>query len=128
MSKIDIFIASLYYHFNLMKMRGRKVYPWFNTAFAISLTGTITIALFCFLFIKKNILSENTFLSIYSIILLLIFLIMRRYFIRGGLELVNQYLENYSESEKRKNRTISVCICIFSPVILGLLLWLKATH
>ncbi|MGZ3846700.1 MAG: hypothetical protein ACXVBH_11625, partial [Flavisolibacter sp.] len=113
--------------FYLMKMRGRKVYPWFNTAFAISLSGTITITLFFFLFIKKNILSENVFLLFFCILLILIFLIVRSYFIRGGLELVTQYLEKYSETAKRKNRTISVCICIFSPIILGFLLWLKAT-
>ena len=91
-------------------------------------TGAFSLMLIFGLLAKRSVVSKNLFLLAYIIVLVTIFLFVRKYFIKGGIDIVNKYIEDYSESTKKKNRIISVSVCIFLPISLGFFLWLKAIN
>lgn len=132
MNAIDIFIVTLYYHFCKMQMRGRKIIPWFQTTFVISLIITISFFLILFLgfqgSIKKLKLPEWLFIIIFCFIGGFVFFIIKRFFFDSGrhLFLSEKYINEYSTKRRSIFKIIVISICFLVPLLLGFIFWLNA--
>jgi hypothetical protein len=129
---INIFLISLYFHFNNMKQRGRKVIPWFQTCFLVALSGSFCILLACRLifFHNQGKLHFSTVpIFICSLICgAVIFLFVRKYFFISNrhIEFGQKYLIDYSEKQRNRYKWYSILACILGPLMLGYFVWLDA--
>ncbi|QEC71856.1 hypothetical protein FSB73_09450 [Arachidicoccus ginsenosidivorans] len=127
---IDLFLTSLYWHFLLMKKRGRKVYPWFATcsslAIYIPIIATLIIRTIFGEVLFKD-MPEYLFLLIFLFFGAVVFFVVKSYFFNSGkyLKVMEIFFNKYSDLKRRRIKNFIICILLISPYIPILILWLE---
>ena len=132
MKLLDIFLICIYLHFCAMKEKGRQVVPWFQTAIAItlfgSIAGTFCIKLLLGDMLQRNNLSETAFITGFTIISVVLFFGIKKYLFTAGrhLSLSQEFLNTYNYKRQHLYKILSIGLVLAMPVILGFLVWLTA--
>ncbi len=132
MSKIDLFLTSIYIHFCSMKDRGRQIVPWFQTCFAIALFFSISITMIFKIIggssINRANLPESIFLFIFILIGLITFYLVKHYFffMDKHLTLSRIYVEMYSLRKRGLIKILSISILVIFPFFCGFVMWLQS--
>jgi len=131
--KIDaIIISVLYNHFYQMKMKGRKVLPWFQTvsvlSFAIVITGVLIYFILSMMANKGHYemnFSEISFLFAFVCLLILLFILIKRFYFDTNKHLL--YLEELNALAPAKRRTNKIWVLatiVLLPFLLLAVLYL----
>ena len=131
MSLADIFLISIYLHFNKMKETGRQVVPWFSTCSAISFFAAISGALALKLLLGEKYngeISQSAALIGFVTLGCLCFFIVKSYFFNSGrhLDLSVKYLEDYSSQKRLLYKILSIGFILLVPICFGFIIWLNA--
>ncbi len=130
MNPIDIFIITLYYHFFQMQKRGRRVIPWFQTAFVIALFVTMTLVLLFRLFYVEAFrsISEWMSISLFMLMGLIWFFILKKFYFERGkhITLTEIYLSKYSSKRRALYKILAIGLCLFVPLLVGFFIWYYA--
>jgi hypothetical protein len=130
--KIDsLIIAVLYNHFYQMKIKGRKVIPWFQTVTVLSFLFVVLAVLIFFIIsmlINKGhyqiSFSETTFLIVFMALLILcFFLIKKTYFDTNRHLLFLAEFKSLPVSKQRRNKFWVLASIVLSPFIMLAILY-----
>jgi hypothetical protein len=113
-----------------MQRRGRKVVPWFQTAFVVALFMTMTLVLIVRLLFVELLkgLAEPIFLSLFFAVGLFWFFILKKFFFEKGkhISLTEFYLREYSDKKRMIFKILVIGSCLFIPLLIGFFIWYNA--
>lgn len=128
--KLDsIIISVLYNHFYNMKKKGRNVIPWFQTVSVISFSIVVACVLIALIFLELSNeghfeigLKEVPFLIIFMLLMIILFILIKRYYFNTNKHLL--YIEKFNSLSKQKQKIYKFYVLLSITLFPFLLLFI----